>query len=78
MRAQRFNEKQPLATTLFAHEPTIEFTTRVARTVARKAKAPVYVTNSISFRDAGLGGTVEEEMEALQNVIAVINTSLGC
>lgn len=30
---------------------------------------PVYVSNSISFANTGLGGTVEEEMEALKRVV---------
>lgn len=73
---QRFNPQQPLATTLFTTEATLEFTTRVARLVARRANLPVYVTNSISFRDAGMGGTVEEEMEALKNVVEVVSAQL--
>ena len=32
---------------------------------------PVYVGNSISFANTGLGGTVEEEMEALKRVVEV-------
>ena len=32
---------------------------------------PVYVTNSISFANAGMGGTVEEEMEAFKNIVEV-------
>jgi flagellar biosynthesis protein FlhB len=68
---QRFNPQQPLATTLFSVEPTLEFTTRLAKLLARKASLPVYVTNSMSFVDAGMGGTVEEEMEALRNIVEV-------
>lgn len=33
---------------------------------------PVYVTNSISLENAGMGGTVEEEMEAFKNVVDVV------
>lgn len=36
----------------------------------------MYVTNSITFVNAGMGGTVEEEMEALKNVIDVISNLL--
>lgn len=32
---------------------------------------PVYVTNSISFANAGMGGTVEEEMEAFKAIVQV-------
>jgi len=32
---------------------------------------PVYVGNSINFANAGLGGTMEEELEAFKQVVAV-------
>jgi hypothetical protein len=32
---------------------------------------PVYVTNSMSFENAGMGGTVEEEMEAFRSIVEV-------
>lgn len=57
---------------LFSVEPTIEFTTRIARILARKAEIPVYVTNSVSFKNAGMGGTVEEEMEGLKSIVDAI------
>lgn len=34
------------------------------------------MTNSISFVNAGMGGTVEEEMEALKSVIDVVSDQL--
>lgn len=74
--SQRFNPQQPLATTLFTTEATLEFTTRVARLLAKRTNLPVYVTNSISFVNAGMGGTVEEEMEALKSVIDVVQGQL--
>lgn len=70
-RPQRFNAQQPLSTTLFSHEPTLEFTTRLAKLITRRAQLPVYVTNSVSFADAGMGGTVEEEMEAFKSIVEV-------
>lgn len=69
--AQRFNAQQPLATTLFTSEPTLEFTTRLAKLVARRTQTPVYVTNSMSFESAGMGGTMEEEIEAFKGVVEV-------
>lgn len=69
---QRYDDKQPLATTIFPHEPTLEFTTRMAKLLARKLHLPVYVTNSISFVNAGMGGTVEEEMEAFKHIVHVV------
>ncbi|KFH40855.1 hypothetical protein ACRE_084500 [Hapsidospora chrysogenum ATCC 11550] len=68
----KFDSSQPLATNLFPHEPTLEFTTRMAKLLARKAGLPVYVTNSISFANAGMGGTVEEEMEVFKNIVEVV------
>lgn len=44
----------------------------MAKLLARKAALPVYVTNSISFANAGMGGTVEEEMEAFKNIVEVV------
>lgn len=49
-------------------EPTIEFTTRMAKLLAKKTQLPTYVGNSISFANTGLGGTVEEEMEAFKQI----------
>ncbi|TGJ79532.1 hypothetical protein E0Z10_g9231 [Xylaria hypoxylon] len=67
----KYNPNQPLSTTLYSVEATLEFTTRLAKILAKKAKMPVYVGNSISFASTGLGGTMEEEMEAFKQVVAV-------
>lgn len=48
----------------------------MAKLVARRANLPVYVTNSISLESAGMGGTVEEEMEAFKNLVQVILAQL--
>ncbi len=52
-------------------EPTFEFTTRLAKLLARRTQRPVYVGNSISLASTGLGGTVEEEMDAFKKVVEV-------
>ncbi|KAI0205254.1 hypothetical protein F4808DRAFT_278522 [Astrocystis sublimbata] len=67
----RYNPTQPLSTTLYSSEATLEFTTRLAKILAKKTNRPVYVGNSISLASTGLGGTVEEEMEAFKQVVAV-------
>lgn len=54
----------------------MEFTTRLAKLLARKAQLPVYVTNSMSFANAGMGGTVEEEMEAFKTIVQVVTEKL--
>lgn len=68
----RYNNAQPLATTLYPHEPTLEFATRIAKLLSRKLQMPIYVTNSISFANAGMGGTVEEEMEAFRVIVQIV------
>ncbi|KAI1405682.1 hypothetical protein F4819DRAFT_482396 [Hypoxylon fuscum] len=67
----KYNPNQPLSTTIYSVEATLEFTTRLAKILAKKAHMPVYVGNSISFANTGLGGTVEEEMEAFKKVVEV-------
>ncbi|KAK3905927.1 hypothetical protein C8A05DRAFT_12291 [Staphylotrichum tortipilum] len=67
----RYNPTQPLSTALCTVEPTLEFTTRLAKLLARRTQLPVYVGNSISLASTGLGGTVEEEMEAFKKVVEV-------
>lgn len=57
-------------------EPTLEFTSRLAKLLAGKTQRPVYVGNSVSFAGAGLGGTVEEEIEAFRNVVKVVLSRL--
>ncbi len=57
-------------------EPTLDFTTRLAKIVARKSQLPTYVGNSISFANTGLGGTVEEEMGAFGSVAELVIAKL--
>ncbi|KAI0443548.1 hypothetical protein F4803DRAFT_514597 [Xylaria telfairii] len=67
----RYNPAQPLSTTLYSAEATLEFTTRLAKILAKKTNMPVYVANSVSLASTGLGGTMEEEMEVFKQVVAV-------
>jgi hypothetical protein len=75
--AQRFNPNQPLSTALFTVEPTIEFTTRLAKLVVRRTGLPAYVSNSLSLASTGLGGTVEEEMDAFKRVVEAVTPLLA-
>ncbi|KAF4634412.1 hypothetical protein G7Y89_g3692 [Cudoniella acicularis] len=68
----RLNPNQALSTPLYTYESSVEFTTRLAKLLARKTKKPVYVGNSISFASAGMGGTVEEEIEGFKKVVEVV------
>ncbi|KAH7033378.1 uncharacterized protein B0I36DRAFT_321316 [Microdochium trichocladiopsis] len=72
----KYDAHQPLSTTIYHVEATLEFTTRLAKILVRKTGMPVYVANSISLVNTGLGGTVEEEMEAFKQVVAVISREL--
>lgn len=66
------NPGQAISTPLYTYESSVEFTTRLAKLLARKTGKPVYVGNSISFASAGMGGTVEEEMEGFKKVLEVV------
>ena len=66
------NPSDPLSTPLFTPPGSLDFTTRLAKLLARKLKKPVYVGNSMSFASAGMGGTVEEEMEGFKRVVEVV------
>jgi hypothetical protein len=70
--AQKLIPNQTLSTPLFTHGGTLDFTTRLSKLLARKIGKPVYVGNSSSFASAGMGGTVEEEMEGFRRVVEVI------
>ena len=76
-RSQRVNAGQTLSTPLYTYETSIEFTTRLAKLLARKTGKPVYVGNSISFASAGMGGTVEEEVEGFRKVVEVVMEAVG-
>jgi len=68
----RINVGQTLSTPLHTHESSVEFATRLSKLLARRTGKPVYVGNSISFASAGMGGTVEEEMEGFKKVVEVV------
>lgn len=69
---QRLNPGQALSSALYTYESSLEFTTRLAKLLARKSGRPVYVGNCVSFASAGMGGTVEEEMEGFKKVVEVV------
>ncbi|KAL1598239.1 hypothetical protein SLS59_006923 [Nothophoma quercina] len=68
----RATPSQPLSTPLFTHSATLDFTTRLSKLLARKTGKPIYVSSSMSFANAGMGGTVEEEMEGFKRVVEVV------
>ena len=58
-----------MSTVVCPDERTVDFTTRLAKLLVKKTQMPTYVTNSLSLADTGLGGTMEEEMEAFKAVV---------
>ncbi|KAG9191564.1 hypothetical protein G6011_10298 [Alternaria panax] len=68
----RAKPTEALSTPLFTHGGTLDFATRLSKVLTRKTGKPVYVGNSSSFASAGMGGTVEEEMEAFRRVVEVV------
>ncbi|KAJ4373375.1 hypothetical protein N0V83_003670 [Neocucurbitaria cava] len=68
----RASPAETLSTPLYTHSGTLDFTTRLSKVLARKVGKPVYVGNSTSFASAGMGGTVEEEMEGFRRVVEVV------
>ncbi|KAI9038714.1 proteasome assembly chaperone 4 family protein [Aspergillus affinis] len=65
----RTNPRTAISTTLYT-SPTVEYTTRVAKILARRTRTPVYVGCSID--PTGLSLTVEEEMEGLTKIVDAI------
>ncbi|KAF3042808.1 hypothetical protein E8E11_007657 [Didymella keratinophila] len=73
----RVTPTQPLSTPLFTHSATLDFTTRLSKLLARRTSKPIYVSSSMSFVNAGMGGTVEEEMEGFKRVVQVVMSLLN-
>lgn len=60
-----------MSTPLYTLPSSLDFTTRMAKILARKTKIPCYVGSSINLGTAAGGGTVEEEMEAFRLIVDV-------
>ncbi|CAI7625476.1 unnamed protein product [Penicillium pancosmium] len=66
----RTNAKSTISTTIYTSPSSIEYTTRVAKIVARRIGMPVYVGCSIDPHALEL--TVEEEMEGLSQIVNLV------
>lgn len=64
----------PSSTPLYSQANTIDFATRLAKALARKAQKPCYVGWSGQFIGMGRGGDVEEEMAAFTQIFHLIET----
>ncbi|EFX01311.1 hypothetical protein CMQ_6253 [Grosmannia clavigera kw1407] len=65
----RYQAGDPLCTTLYSDEKSLEFAVRLAKLIVRRTQMVAYVSTSISLERMGLGGTVEEILEAYQAVV---------
>jgi hypothetical protein len=61
-----------LSTPLYTQGATLDFATRLSKVLARRTNKPVYVGSSATFANAGMGGTVEEEMAAFRRIVEVV------
>ncbi|ORY71886.1 uncharacterized protein BCR38DRAFT_22484 [Pseudomassariella vexata] len=72
----KFAPNMPLSTQIYKEEPTVDFTTRLAKILVKMTQMPVYVSSSLSLANTGLGGTFEEEMAAMQVVVEIASQRL--
>ncbi|KAK5789171.1 hypothetical protein VI817_008295 [Penicillium citrinum] len=67
---KRTSPKSTISTTIYTSPSSIEYTTRVAKILARRIGMPVYVGCSIDPNALGL--EVEEEMEGLSHIVNLV------
>lgn len=77
MSRQRLQASNTLSTALYTRNSSIDFTTRVAKILARRTGMPVYVGGTVNSGVAGMGATVEEEVEGLKGVVDVVLAEVG-
>ncbi|KAK6331914.1 hypothetical protein TWF718_002452 [Orbilia javanica] len=66
------NNKETICTPLVPDMATLETTERIARILARRLQLPVYLGNSMNFAAMGAGGSVEEEMGVVRDVVETV------
>lgn len=69
---QRYNPSNPLSTALYTLPSSLDFTTRMAKLLARRTGLPCYVGSSVDLSAAAGDGSVEEEMAAFRAVVDVV------
>ncbi|OLN89789.1 hypothetical protein CCHL11_09476 [Colletotrichum chlorophyti] len=72
----RLEPAQPISTAIYSVESTLEFTTRMAKLLAKRANIPFYVGCSINLGGAAMALSVEEEMEAFRAIVDVVTAKL--
>ena len=66
------NNKETICTPLIPDMATLETTERIARILARRLQVPVYLRNSMNFAAMGAGGSVEEEMGVIRDIVETV------
>ncbi|KAI9932126.1 hypothetical protein ASPWEDRAFT_483683 [Aspergillus wentii DTO 134E9] len=66
----RTSPRSTISTTLYTSPASVEYTTRIAKILARRMGKPVYVGCSIDATALSL--TVEEEMEGVRKIVEVV------
>ena len=61
-----------MSTPLYSLPSSLDFTTRLAKLLARRTARPSYVGSSINLSNAVGGGTVDEEMEAFRAIVDAV------
>ena len=61
-----------MSTPLYTLPSSLDFTTRMAKVLARKTSMPCYVGSSVDLSSAAGGGSVEEETEAFKLIVQVV------
>lgn len=61
-----------MSTAIYTTPSTLDFSTRLAKVLARRLARPCYVGSSINLSSAAGGGSVDEEMEAFRAIIDVV------
>lgn len=64
----RFKPSEPLCTNIYIDEGSLEFAVRLAKLLVKRTQQPVYVSSSLAMERMGMGGTVEEVLEAYQAI----------
>lgn len=57
---------------LYSKLESIDFATRLAKAVAKRAKKPAYVGSSVTFSSTGGGGDIEEEIAGFKRIVEVV------
>ncbi|GAM90797.1 hypothetical protein ANO11243_088420 [Dothideomycetidae sp. 11243] len=72
----RYNPSECMSTTLYSLPSSLDFTTRLAKVLARKTGKAVHVGSSASFEATAQGGTVQEEIAGFRRIVETVMDQL--